>query len=365
MALGKKLFELAHLHHKIVMRGARADLHGFHGGALLGKPFFLEPLFFFVAELIVAHQARNGRFCICGNLDEIEAFFRSHEGERFLARQNAEIFSFLVDHAQFLRGYLAVNAWFGNGCRGLCANVNSTNSTSIVAETLPFCKWADTAGRRHALWPRLTAALRAAAWPCYNKPMDEGPITHPGVPEEIYHTLGRKTFWIFFIQRLNGAIVFLLISIVLFAIQGQPFLITKQFGNISPYVTLAAVACLVIFAVMIFIILLGVWIEYANYKYCLGEDSLKIKRGFLNKEEVAIPYRQIQDVDIRRDLYFQMLGLSRIIILTAGQEDETPRDSESEGILPALDSSLAEWFQAELLRRANVQKVIEEKVPAA
>ena len=103
-----------------------------------------------------------------------------------------------------------------------------------------------------------------------------------------------------------------------------------------------------------------VWLTYRNYKYCLGEDSLKIKRGILNKEEVAIPYRQIQDVDIKRDLYFQMMGLSRIIILTAGQEDETPRDSESEGILPALDKDLAEWFQAELLKRANVQKVVEE-----
>ncbi len=69
---------------------------------------------------------------------------------------------------------------------------------------------------------------------------------------------------------------------------------------------------------------------------------MKIKRGILNKEEVAIPYRQIQDVDIRRDISFQMLGLSRIVILTAGHEDnEKPGDDDTEGILPALDKDLA------------------------
>jgi len=103
---------------------------------------------------------------------------------------------------------------------------------------------------------------------------------------------------------------------------------------------------------------------YSRYKFCLGDDSLKIKRGILYKEEVAIPYRQIQDVDIKRDLSFQMLGLSRIVIITAGhEEDEKPGDDDTEGILPALDKDLAEWLQAELLRRANVQKVTEE--PAA
>jgi len=191
--------------------------------------------------------------------------------------------------------------------------------------------------------------------------MDEGPIGHPGVPEEVYHTLGRRTFWLFFIEQVNGLLAFLIVTIVLFALDGQPFLATKQFGNLAPYVLWGAEICLALCVFIFAFTLLMVWLTYRNYKYCLGEDSLKIKRGILNKEEVAIPYRQIQDVYIKRSLYFQMMGLSQIIILTAGQEDETPRDSESEGILPALDQDLAEWMQAELLKRANVQKVTEEK----
>jgi len=190
--------------------------------------------------------------------------------------------------------------------------------------------------------------------------MDEGPITHPGVPQEVYHPMGKKTFWIFFLNRVHAAFTLLLLTIVLAVLSGQSFLVTKQFGDLTPYAKLGAELAGVLFVIVLAISLFITWLIYINYKYCLGEDSLKIKRGVLNKEEVAIPYRQIQDVDIKRDLSFQMLGLSRIVILTAGHEDDDPKDEESEGILPALDKDLAEWMQAELLKRANVQKVTEE-----
>lgn len=190
--------------------------------------------------------------------------------------------------------------------------------------------------------------------------MDENPTTHPGVPEEVYHTMGKKTFWIFLLQRIHAAFILLLVTIVLFVLSGQAFLASTPVGNLTSYAELGAWIGLGLFLVVFAITLFVAWLIYKNYKFCLGDDSLKIKRGILNKEEVAIPYRQIQDVDIRRDLSFQMLGLSRIVILTAGhEEDEKPGDDDTSGILPALDKDLAEWMQAELLKRANVQKVTE------
>jgi putative membrane protein len=191
--------------------------------------------------------------------------------------------------------------------------------------------------------------------------MDENPITHPGVPEEVYHTMGKKTFWIFLLQRAHAAFILLLLAIALFVFGQQSFLAATPVGNLTGYTMMAAWIVLALFVVVFAITLLIAWLVYKNYKFCLGDDSLKIKHGILNKEEVAIPYRQIQDVDIRRDLSFQIIGLSQIIILTAGHEDnEKPGDDDTEGILPALDKDLAEWLQAELLKRANVQKVTEE-----
>lgn len=193
--------------------------------------------------------------------------------------------------------------------------------------------------------------------------MEEGPITHPGVPEEQYHTLGGKTLALFVVTRIHAAVVLLILSIALFIVSGQPFLSNPalHIPNLPAYVLLAAWIALMFFGIVAIVTFVVAWLMYVTYKFFLGEDSLKIKRGILEKEEIAIPYRQIQDVDLTRDLSFQMMGLSRIVILTAGHDDEKPLDDDSEGVLPALDKDLAEWLQAELLKRANVQKVTETK----
>jgi uncharacterized membrane protein YdbT with pleckstrin-like domain len=193
--------------------------------------------------------------------------------------------------------------------------------------------------------------------------MDEGPITHPGVPQDVYHTLGKKTLWMFILQRISAAMLLLLVTVVLFIVAAQRSLVTTSFGNLAGDAMIGGEICLILFAVVFVVTFLIGWFIYKNYKFSLGDDSLKIKRGIVEKEEVAIPYRQIQNVDIERDLSFQMLGLSKIIILTAGHEEEKDEegDDESEGILPAIDKDLAEWLQAELLKRANVQKITEEQ----
>ncbi len=176
-----------------------------------------------------------------------------------------------------------------------------------------------------------------------------------------YEKLGRKTFWLFVFERSQAAMALLGIAVLLFVLQGMPFLKATPFGDMSRYAALAAWGalglCVVIFLFALFIS----WLIYINYVFLLDEDALKIKRGIIAREDHAIPYRQIQDVDIEQDFSFRMLGVSRLIILTAGREDEKEASNESEGILPAIDSALAERLQAELLRRANVETVKEEK----
>jgi uncharacterized membrane protein YdbT with pleckstrin-like domain len=199
--------------------------------------------------------------------------------------------------------------------------------------------------------------------------MDENPPNHPGIPEEsyTYQKLGGKTLMIFVLQRIGAPFILLLVSIGLFSIQGENFITQIPIPHFATYINLIAWGCLILFIIFFLLAFFVAWLIYANFKFALGDNSLKIKRGIFNKEEIAIPYRQIQDVDVDRDISFQLMGLSRIVILTAGHEDatvngdETGGGGDSEGYLPALDKDLAEWLQAELLKRANVQKVVEEK----
>ncbi|MGD0577162.1 MAG: PH domain-containing protein [Candidatus Staskawiczbacteria bacterium] len=181
-----------------------------------------------------------------------------------------------------------------------------------------------------------------------------------------YQTLGKKVFWLFFLQTSPAAFIILLISIVIFILSFQPFLANTPLGNVQSNALTASFIVFMI-SVIIFAISLGLaWLNYINYTFLMADDSFKIKRGIFSKTENAIPYCQIQNVDVERSLFFQMLGLSRLIILTAGHEDEKVKDSdEAEGVIPAIDSKLATWMQTELLKKADIQKMVNVDVPNA
>lgn len=169
---------------------------------------------------------------------------------------------------------------------------------------------------------------------------------------------------IFVLQRMMGPLILFVLSIILFGVQSSGFLAQIPNPNLPQYVNLVAWACLGLALLFLLLAFFVSWLVYINYKFALGENALKIKRGIFDQEEVAIPYRQIQDVDLVRPIIFRILNVSQIVILTAGHEDlqrtsddEGRERGQSEGVLPILDKDLAEWMQAQLLDHANVQKV--------
>ncbi len=181
---------------------------------------------------------------------------------------------------------------------------------------------------------------------------------------ETYQKLGRKTLWYFVFERLQPAIAFLGIAVFLFIFQESPSLKTIPIANLENYITMAIWIVLGICIIAFFAAFLISWLFYLNYEFLLSKDALKIKQGVFDKEEVAIPYRQIQNINLSQNFFYRTLGISRLIILTAGHEDEKYLNDEAEGILPVIDTDLAEKLQTELLRRSNIQMVEEEKVSA-
>ena len=94
----------------------------------------------------------------------------------------------------------------------------------------------------------------------------------------------------------------------------------------------------------------------------MGEDALLLRHGIFTKEEFAVPYRQIQNIEIERTVGDQIMGISKLIILTAGHEnDEEEKKDDPEGIIPSIDQHIAMSLQTELLKRTNIQKVIQVK----
>ena len=76
-----------------------------------------------------------------------------------------------------------------------------------------------------------------------------------------------------------------------------------------------------------------VWVElnYHNYTYQFRKKRLVIRKGVLNKERTVIPYIQIQNVNINRNMLQRSLGIATVKIETAGTNPW-----ESEGIIDGI-----------------------------
>ncbi|MBU6390077.1 PH domain-containing protein [Patescibacteria group bacterium] len=179
--------------------------------------------------------------------------------------------------------------------------------------------------------------------------------------------LGRKTFRFYLYQNLLAGVVLMFIAAIVLLAQGTLIesLTMSALGLDHRTVIIIVydinIALFVIACVALGIGMLISWVRYTSITFSTGEYALIIKRGIIDKREISIPYRQIQDVDVNRSLSQRMFGVSSLLILTAGEAQQA--GSESEGALSVIDAPLAEALKAELLRRTNVQEVVEEKPP--
>lgn len=185
--------------------------------------------------------------------------------------------------------------------------------------------------------------------------------------------LGRKAFILLFSRKAIVAILFIIISLVLLGLSSSIIkglaLITSMGGQatatsvgpISSGVSLIVSGC---FLFGIFILLLSfvtTWIQYHNFSFDFGEFDLHLKRGIIDRKETSIPYRQIQDVNIERNFDHQLMGLAKVILTTAGHE-ENGEQGMSEIVLEPIDKDMAQEIRTLLERKIGVQVVVDQKV---
>lgn len=174
-----------------------------------------------------------------------------------------------------------------------------------------------------------------------------------------YH-LGRLALWFFMLSRSAPFIFILLVSlwaksqadIVLGAIRPlvrEPGLAIDTYRYYG--VIVGAVYSLSILGAIVSAA--WGWLEHHFYRFVLGPDAFHIRHGVLHKREMTVTYDQIQTVDIQRSLLFLILGLSRLVVLSAGHENVHNPEAQAEGILPILDKTVAEKLRTELAKRSN------------
>lgn len=115
------------------------------------------------------------------------------------------------------------------------------------------------------------------------------------------------------------------------------------------------------FFTLVIILLLPylVWIElnYHNYTYQFRKKRIVIRKGVLNKERTVIPYTQIQNININRNVLQRALGIATIKIETAGTNPW-----ESEGIIDGIgDYHSFVQHAMELVELSKHKREMEEK----
>ncbi|WP_435318858.1 PH domain-containing protein [Haloarchaeobius sp. TZWSO28] len=74
-------------------------------------------------------------------------------------------------------------------------------------------------------------------------------------------------------------------------------------------------------ALALLIIAIGVghaMLLYRDWRFDLESDSLYLERGVITRVETAVPYVRVQHVDTQRSPIDRALGLSRVVVYTAG-----------------------------------------------
>lgn len=162
----------------------------------------------------------------------------------------------------------------------------------------------------------------------------------------VYYKFGKKVLTLALLKQLPFTVLCALIVFV------SPFFIQVQFAVLSVY------GLLFVF-IVIFICLAYSLYQYESKQFMFDEFSLRVRSGIFSRKEVAVPYRQIQDVTLEESYVQRMFGVATLSVFTAGHEDSIPNNSDSSGVFfPLIDHSYAVELQQILLKRSNVQAIV-------
>ncbi len=171
--------------------------------------------------------------------------------------------------------------------------------------------------------------------------------------------LGLKVFYYYLSKKILLAIVLLVVSIIVLSVKDT--LVSKiafifSLNTASVIISYLLIGLFTISFLFLFGGLLVSWLNYISCTFILSDLSFVIKRGILSKKMVSIPYKQIQDISIEQSFSNRMLGVCKLVILTAGN-DNNDKEGEAEGVFDIIDLEVAKNLQSTILQKNNIQKV--------
>ncbi|MBI2673551.1 PH domain-containing protein [Candidatus Woesearchaeota archaeon] len=159
--------------------------------------------------------------------------------------------------------------------------------------------------------------------------------------------LDPKARWLFFYNYFTSFLFFVLII----QIWGIP--LTYDSGYFETYLFY-----LFVFVVLfIYGALVLSQLVYRNYSYELVKEGFVVRRGVIVKVISTIPYSRIQNIDLRRGIFERVLGLTSVMVQTAGFSAVATSYSRwsyfAEGYIPGLSQKSAEKLRSLLFKKVK------------
>ncbi|HRV09664.1 MAG TPA: PH domain-containing protein, partial [Acidobacteriota bacterium] len=132
----------------------------------------------------------------------------------------------------------------------------------------------------------------------------EQPIASPGPrpldPDAGFTRLHPATLWVPILTRVGGYFVALIPLALLVGLR----------------------TAVVILGILLGLGAVEVVVRYAGFRFRVGPDGLVIRQGLLWRQERRIPWQRIQKIEISQGPIHRLTGVARVIIRTAGQDEE-------------------------------------------
>jgi membrane protein YdbS with pleckstrin-like domain len=161
-----------------------------------------------------------------------------------------------------------------------------------------------------------------------------------GEPVVKFRNLHPNATWLFFFQFMGKTAILLLL-----------FFITAIFDP------LLAILFIILYFVVLYV---AARINYTNFEFEVSPVAFRKAYGVFHKYTVNIAFDQIQNINMRRSILDQMLGLAHLEIETAGTGGEVKKNvsgliTTSEGYIPGITPEEAADVQALMFARIHIK----------
>ncbi len=180
----------------------------------------------------------------------------------------------------------------------------------------------------------------------------------PTFQNGMYYTPGKRVLAYFIVSKSVPIVVGASILMVIFSYLNS-LLVTMNIPKGLPsfpvnFISLYILPAIVILGIAVLIyVIASSFATYFSVKFMFDEFAFHIEHGIVSKSEIAIPYRNIQNITHEQTLNEKTWGTARIIVETAATNDQ--HSHHGEGELPLLDMKTASALEAELLRRTSMR----------